>query len=84
MQDEIISEQENLLPQGTEQGSEQDSKQGGEKAKQEFVKAQSECYLCGEQLNTCIEYLPESYFVVERAQCHSCMTVVRVQNHSLQ
>ena len=52
--------------------------------KQDFLKIQNECYLCGKVLNTHIEYLPKTHFVVERAQCHSCMTVVRVKNHSLQ
>ena len=52
--------------------------------KKEFLKAQNKCYLCGKDINTYIEYLPKSRFVVERAQCHNCMTMVRVKNHSLQ
>ncbi len=52
--------------------------------KKDFLKVQNECYLCGKALDTHVEYLPQSHFVVERAQCHSCMTVVRVKNHSLQ
>lgn len=52
--------------------------------KQDFLKLQNECYLCGKELNTYIEYLPRTYFVVEKAQCCHCMTVVRVKNHSLQ
>ena len=55
-----------------------------ERQRQDFLKVQNECYLCGKALNTHIEYLPRTHFVVERAQCHSCMTVVRVKNHSLQ
>ena len=55
-----------------------------ESQRRDVLKAQNECYLCGKALNTHIEYLPKTHFVVERAQCHSCMTVVRVKNHSLQ
>ncbi len=51
--------------------------------KKEFLSGQNECYLCGQPLSTHIEYLPQTHLVVERAQCHSCMTVVRVKNHSL-
>ena len=52
--------------------------------KKDFLKAQNECYLCGKALNTHIEYLPKTHYVVERAQCHNCMTLIRVKNHSLQ
>ena len=52
--------------------------------KQDFLKVQNTCYLCGKDLSTHIEYLPKTHLVVERAQCHSCMTLVRVKNHSLQ
>ena len=55
-----------------------------ESRKQAFLKAQMECYLCGQALNTYVEYLPRTHFVVEKAQCHSCMTVVRVKNHTVQ
>lgn len=55
-----------------------------ETKRQDFLKAQNDCYLCGKSLNTHIEYLPKTYLVVERAQCHSCMTMVRIKNHSLQ
>ena len=55
-----------------------------ENKRQEFLKVQNECYLCGKDLDTYVEYLPKTYFVVEKAQCHSCMTMVRVKNHSLQ
>ncbi len=55
-----------------------------EKGQQNIIKMQNECYLCGKSLNTHIEYLPRTRFIVERAQCHNCMTVVRVKNHSLQ
>ena len=55
-----------------------------ESQKQSLIKVQNECYLCGKALNTHIEYMPRTHFIVERAQCHSCMTVVRVKNHSLQ
>ena len=52
--------------------------------KQEFLKLQNKCYLCGEPLSTYIESLPKSHLIVEKAQCQSCMTMVRVKNHSLQ
>ena len=60
------------------------SKKSQQKRKQDFLKVQNECYLCGKKLNTCIEYLPKTHLVVERAQCYSCMTLVRVKNHFLQ
>ena len=59
-------------------------KQSQKSQRQDFLKAQNECYLCGKALNTHIEYLPKTYLVVERTQCHSCMTMIRVKNHSLQ
>lgn len=59
-------------------------KQIQKRKKQDFLKTQNECYLCGKTLDTHIEYLPKTHLVVERAQCHSCMTLVRVKNHSLQ
>ena len=52
--------------------------------KRDFLKSQNECYLCGKAINTHIEYLPKTHWVVERAQCHSCMTMIRIKNHSLQ
>ena len=52
--------------------------------KKDFLKTQNNCYLCGKDIYTYIEYLPKSHFVVERAQCQNCMTMVRVKNHSLQ
>lgn len=54
-----------------------------ESLKKQFLKLQNECYLCGKELNTYVEYLPQTHFVVEKAQCHSCMTMVRVKNHSI-
>lgn len=59
-------------------------KQNPDRIKKDFLKTQNKCYLCGKDLNTHIEHLPKSHFVVERAQCHNCMTMVRVKNHSLQ
>jgi len=55
-----------------------------ENQRQSIIKIQNECYLCGKALNTHIEHMPKTRFIVERAQCHSCMTVARVKNHSLQ
>ena len=55
-----------------------------ESLRKEFLRVQNECYLCGKALNTYVEYLPKTHLVVEKAQCHSCMTVVRVKSHSLQ
>ena len=52
--------------------------------RRDFLKVQNECYLCGKKLSTHVEYLPKTHLVVEKAQCHNCMTVVRVKNHSLQ
>ncbi len=52
--------------------------------KQDFLKVQNECYLCGHSLNTYVEYIPQTRFAVERAQCHNCMTLIRVKNHSIQ
>ena len=52
--------------------------------KKNFIKEQNKCYLCGNDLNTHIEYLPKTHFVIERVQCRNCMTMVRVKNHSLQ
>ena len=60
------------------------AKQSYKRKKQDFLKVQNECYLCGKALDTHIEHLPKTHLVVERAQCHSCMTLVRVKNHSLQ
>lgn len=62
----------------------QTQKQRKESRKKDFLKVQNECYLCGKALNTHVEYLPNSHLVVERAQCYSCMTVVRVKNHFVQ
>ena len=57
----------------------------GKKAKKEkFLKNQNECYLCGSGINTYLEYIPLTHFAVEKAQCHNCMTVIRVKNHSIQ
>lgn len=53
-------------------------------AKIDILKIQNECYLCGHELNTYVEAVPATRFVVERAQCHNCMTLVRVKNHTLQ
>ena len=55
-----------------------------QREKQDFLKVQNKCYLCGKDLNTYIEYLPKTHLVVERAQCYGCMTLVRVKNHFLQ
>jgi len=55
-----------------------------ENLKEEFLKLQNKCYLCGQSLNTYIESLPKSHLIVEKAQCQNCMTMVRVKNHSLQ
>ena len=52
--------------------------------KKEFIKFQNKCYLCGESLNTYVEYLPKTYKLVERTQCHNCMTLIRVKNHPIQ
>lgn len=52
--------------------------------KEEFLKLQNKCYLCGQGLSTYVESLPKSHLIVEKAQCQSCMTMVRVKNHSLQ
>ena len=52
--------------------------------KTDFLKIQNECYLCGHSINTYIEYIPLTRFAVERAQCHNCMTLIRVKNHSIQ
>ena len=52
--------------------------------KRDFIKTQNECYLCGNHLNIHVEYISFTRFVVERAQCGHCMTLVRVQNHSVQ
>ncbi|MGI9548605.1 MAG: hypothetical protein ACR2M7_01305 [Bdellovibrionales bacterium] len=49
-----------------------------------FLKIQNECYLCGHSLDTYVEHIPSTRFAVERAQCHNCMTLVRVKNHSIQ
>ena len=62
----------------------QSEKQNQESQRKDFLRSQNECYLCGKALNTYVEYLPKTHFVVEKAQCHSCMTVVRVKSHSLQ
>ena len=50
----------------------------------DFLKLQNECYLCGNSLNTHVEYLPKTYKVVERTECPNCMTLVRVKNHPIQ
>ena len=55
-----------------------------EKQKQEFIKGQDSCYLCGEPISTYLEHSSKSYSIVEKAQCQNCMTLVRVKNHSLQ
>ena len=52
--------------------------------KRDFVKTQNECYLCGSHLDIHIEHISFTHFAVERAQCSHCMTLVRVQNHSIQ
>ena len=52
--------------------------------KKDFIKTQNECYLCGNHLNIHVEYISFTRFAVERAQCGHCMTLVRVQNHSIQ
>lgn len=54
-----------------------------ERQKRDFLKVENECYLCGQDLDTHIEYIPMSHLVVEKAQCHSCMTLIRVKNHPL-
>ena len=53
------------------------------KRRQDFLKLQNECYLCGKALSTYLEYLPKTHRVVERTQCHNCMTLVRVKNHPI-
>lgn len=52
--------------------------------KERFLKNQNQCYLCGNDINTYIEHIPLTYFAVEKAQCHNCMTLIRVKNHSIQ
>ena len=52
--------------------------------KQDFIKTQNECYLCGQDLDIHIEYISFTRFAVERAQCGNCMTLIRVKNHSIQ
>ena len=52
--------------------------------KKEFLRLQNECYLCGQNLNTSVEFLPQSYFLTEKAQCQNCMTMVRVKHHIIQ
>ena len=52
--------------------------------KQEFLKGQNECYLCGHQVDTYVEHIPSTRFAIEKAQCHNCMTLVRVKNHTVQ
>ena len=69
----------NILKQKQEKRNEQNKA----KQKQDFLKMQNECYLCGKNLNTHLEYLPKPYSVIEKAQCHNCMTMIRVKNHSL-
>ena len=51
--------------------------------KEEYLKLQNKCYLCGNNLDTHVESLSKSHFIVEKAQCKNCMTMVRVKNHSL-
>ena len=55
-----------------------------EKKREDFLKHQNECYVCGKSLSTHVEYLPKTYRVVERTQCHNCMTLIRVKNHPVQ
>ena len=55
-----------------------------EQKRKDFLKLQNECYLCGKGLSTHVEYLPQTYRVVERTQCHNCMTLIRVKNHPVQ
>ncbi|MCZ0932479.1 MAG: hypothetical protein OXJ52_04930 [Oligoflexia bacterium] len=55
-----------------------------EKRREDFLKLQNECYICGKSLSTHVEYLPETYRLVERVQCHNCMTLIRVKNHPMQ
>ena len=62
----------------------QKKKSRNQDKKQEFLKIQNECYLCGHPLDTYMEYIPLTRFAVEKAQCHHCMTLVRVKNHSVQ
>ena len=52
--------------------------------KEEFLRLQNECYLCGQNLNTHVEFLPQSYLLTEKAQCQNCMTMVRVKHHIIQ
>ena len=52
--------------------------------RKDFLKIQNECYICGKSLSTHVEYLPKTYRVVERVQCHNCMTLIRVKNHPVQ
>ena len=52
--------------------------------KEKFLKNQNECYLCGSGISTYLEYIPLTYLAVEKAQCHNCMTLIRVKNHSIQ
>ena len=68
-----------------EQGVSKQSKTAklGDVEEEEFLKLQNKCYVCGGNLDTHIENLPKSHIIVERAQCQSCMTLVRVKNHSL-
>ncbi|MCY4320964.1 MAG: hypothetical protein OXC37_00950 [Bdellovibrionaceae bacterium] len=54
------------------------------KKRKDFLKLQNECYLCGKSLSTHVEYLPQTYKLIERTQCNNCMTLVRVKNHSMQ
>ena len=51
---------------------------------QKFLKNQNECHLCGNKIETYMEYVSFTRFAVEKAQCCNCMTLVRVQNHSIQ
>ena len=55
-----------------------------ERKKKAFIKGQNYCYLCGDQINTYLEKSSKSYFIVEKAQCKNCRTLIRVKNHSLQ
>ena len=54
-----------------------------ERKRRDFLKLQNECYVCGKAVSTHVEYLPKTYRVLERAQCHNCMTLVRVKNHPI-
>ncbi len=55
-----------------------------EEQKSDFLKKENQCYVCGNSVNTHVESVPFTRFIVEKAQCYNCMTLIRVKNHSLQ